>query len=331
MLDLLCAWTRLHVDHQCCLRGPAHRQRRREPPIRPWFALRPHALPCLDAYAFLAESAHIDNYSRTKGIAEALVLSCSGSTHVASYDPHAALRAAPNSPPGQSTLLSGSPRTVHRTLNPGSLVTCALRAAGIYGEGEERHLPRIVDLMQRGIFCFTFGSLENKCEFVYIDNLVDAHVLAAASLLSRRPAAAGRAYFISDGDPINNFDFFRPLFDGLGFPAPRLRLPYRLVYGTAYVMELIHRALHRLVSFQPLLTRAEVNKTGVTHYFSIERARLELDYVPRVTTAEGMQRVIEYYRARGVHYSSRGAVFWLGCTLLLIVLAAIWLSLRAPA
>ena len=54
---------------------------------------------------------HVDHYSRTKAVAEKLVMGACG------------------------TKVSG--RGV-------GLKTCSLRCAGIYGEGERRHLPRIV-------------------------------------------------------------------------------------------------------------------------------------------------------------------------------------------
>lgn len=60
---------------------------------------------------FLNSLQHVDHYSRTKAIAEKLVIG--------------ACRA------------EGKGREVR-------LKTCSLRCAGIYGEGERRHLPRIV-------------------------------------------------------------------------------------------------------------------------------------------------------------------------------------------
>ncbi len=69
---------------------------------------------------YLPMDCHVDHYSRTKSIAEQEVLKASG------------------------TRLSG--RGSERTLK-----TCALRCAGIYGEGEQRHLPRIVVSMCNGV------------------------------------------------------------------------------------------------------------------------------------------------------------------------------------
>ena len=55
-------------------------------------------------------------------------------------------------------------------------------------------------MIKSGLFCFTFGGLDTRQEFVYIDNLVDAHVLAAVALESGNETVTGQAYFVSDGE-----------------------------------------------------------------------------------------------------------------------------------
>lgn len=211
---------------------------------------------------YLDPRRHCDAYSRTKAEAERIVL--------------AAAAARPSS----------------------VLLTAALRAAGIFGEREERHLPRILGYVERGLFAFSVGARENETDFVYVDNLVDAHVLAAGRLLASDPAVGGEAFFVTNGEPSNNFEFFRPLLEGLGYPFPRWRLPYAPVFFAAWLIELAHAALP---VFRPLLTRAEVNKTGVQHTFSIEKAERLLGYRPRVSVAEGWRRVLDALLAEGHH------------------------------
>ncbi|CAI8024652.1 Short-chain dehydrogenase/reductase family 42E member 1, partial [Geodia barretti] len=177
------------------------------------------------------------------------------------------------------------------------LKTCALRCAGIYGEGEQRHLPRIVSYIERGLFQFTYGSEDSLVEFLHGDNFVQAHVEAACALQEHNSPVAGEAYFISDGKPVNNFEFFRPLCEGLGYRYPELHLPLSLVFYTAFVIEVVHSIIGRYVyNFQPLITRAEVLKTGVTHYFSLEKARRDFGYDPQPHNLSG---VVTWFRDRG--------------------------------
>ncbi|XP_032370277.1 short-chain dehydrogenase/reductase family 42E member 1 [Etheostoma spectabile] len=217
-----------------------------------------------ESLPYLPLHLHPDHYSRTKSLAEMAVLKANG-----------------------TALKDGS----------GVLRSCALRPAGIYGPGEQRHLPRIVSYIEKGIFRFVYGEASSLVEFVHVDNLVSAHVLAAKALISeKQPRSAGQAYFISDGRPVNNFEFFRPLVEGLGYPFPKLRLPISLIYFVAFLTEMIHYLIGPFYNFQPLLTRTEVYKTGVTHYFSMAKAKAELGYEPQ---EHNLDEVVQWFKSRG--------------------------------
>ncbi|XP_040057798.1 short-chain dehydrogenase/reductase family 42E member 1 [Gasterosteus aculeatus] len=242
---------------------------------------------------YLPLHLHPDHYSRTKSLAEMAVLKADG------------------------TALKGG---------AGALRCCALRPAGIYGPGEQRHLPRIVGYIEKGIFRFVYGDPGSLVEFVHVDNLVSAHKLAAEALTSeKRHRSAGQAYFISDGRPVNNFEFFRPLVEGLGYPFPTLRLPVSLIYFVAFLTEMIHHLIGPFYNFQPLLTRTEVYKTGVTHYFSMAKAAAELGYEPQ---EYDLDEVVRWFRSRGHGRKSHSSALsrWLLDILFVSVFVAVALS-----
>ncbi|XP_070820319.1 short-chain dehydrogenase/reductase family 42E member 1 isoform X2 [Chaetodon trifascialis] len=217
-----------------------------------------------ESLPYLPLHLHPDHYSRTKSLAEMAVLRANGTALKDSSD---------------------------------VLRSCALRPAGIYGPGEQRHLPRIVGYIEKGIFRFVYGEPSSLVEFVHVDNLVSAHELAAEALTSEQQhRSAGQAYFISDGRPVNNFEFFRPLVEGLGYPFPKLRLPLALIYFFAFLTEMIHHLIGPFYNFQPLLTRTEVYKTGVTHYFSMAKAKAELGYEPQ---EHSLDEVVQWFQSRG--------------------------------
>lgn len=196
---------------------------------------------------YLPDEKQPDHYSRTKSIAERKILAAN----------------------------------LSKTSTGSILRTCALRLAGIYGPGEQRHLPRIVSYLEKRLFVFVYGAKDSLVDFLHIDNLVSAHILAAKGLTAEKNfIASGQAYFISDGKPINNFEFFRPLIEGLGYSFPTLRLPVWLIFYFAALTELIHNLVANIYNFQPFLTCTEVSKTGVTHYFSIMKAEEQLGYTP---------------------------------------------------
>ncbi|KAG0447867.1 hypothetical protein HPP92_028107, partial [Vanilla planifolia] len=82
-----------------------------------------------------------------------------------------------------------------------NLYTCAIRPAAIYGPGEERHFPRIISIAKMGLVFFRVGDSSVKTDWVYVDNLVLALILASMGLLDDipgrkgSPIAAGQALF----------------------------------------------------------------------------------------------------------------------------------------
>lgn len=185
------------------------------------------------------------------------------------------------------------------------LHTCAIRPAAVYGPGEEHHIQRFLNLAQKGIFYFVIGGPEVKTDWVYVDNLVQALLLASMGLIEDIPGrkgapAAGQAYFISDGAPVNSFKFMQPLVEGLGYHFPHQRLSVKWATTIAWVFwalyGLMYPWLDKVWLPQPPILPAEVHKVGITHYFSILKSRQQLGYVPFVDKKEGMRQTIEYWK-----------------------------------
>uniref|UniRef100_A0A3B4GTZ6 Putative short-chain dehydrogenase/reductase family 42E member 2 n=1 Tax=Pundamilia nyererei TaxID=303518 RepID=A0A3B4GTZ6_9CICH len=147
--------------------------------------------------------AHIDHYSRTKAIAEQMVIAANGGS------------------------LKGC---------GGLLRTCILRPCGIYGPEERRHLHRVMMNVERRLFSFRFGDPRAQMNWVHVDNLVLAHRQAAEALtLKRSCVASGQAYFINDGVSVNLFEWLMPLFEKLGYSQPLINLPVSLVYSAGTI------------------------------------------------------------------------------------------------
>ena len=108
---------------------------------------------------------------------------------------------------------------------------------------------------------------------------------------------AGQVYCISDGTPIENFEFLRPLCHARGKSYPSIILPTEMMLSVAQVLEGIYHITQALgCPIEPFLTRAEVYKVGISHYFSIQKAQKELNYKPIITSQEGAERIARKYR-----------------------------------
>src|SRR5690606_3290875 len=84
--------------------------------------------------------------------------------------------------------------------NGADLATIALRPRLIWGPGDQQLLPRLAERARAGRLRFV-GDGHNKVDTTYIDNAAQAHFDAFDHLVVGA-ACAGKAYFISNGEPL---------------------------------------------------------------------------------------------------------------------------------
>jgi nucleoside-diphosphate-sugar epimerase len=123
---------------------------------------------------------------------------------------------------------------------------------------------------------------------VYVDNLVDGVVLAAAS-----PAAVGEIFTLSDGIGVPYREFFAPYAEAVG--RRLITLPTPIALGSAAVIQ-------RIARFAP--GDNEINPGSARYLlrrgtYSNAKARRVLGWEPQVGVAEGLARTIEWLRAEG--------------------------------
>jgi nucleoside-diphosphate-sugar epimerase len=136
------------------------------------------------------------------------------------------------------------------------------------------------------------GAGDNRLNIVYVTNVADGVIRAAT-----QPAAVGRAYNLSSPGEISQREFLDHLAEQLGLPRIRRHVPYRLAFMGGFLAEAFCRALRS--RRPPHLTRYAVALIGRSVRFSIERARQELDWSPRVTVLEGVRRTLAWHFAGG--------------------------------
>jgi len=168
------------------------------------------------------------------------------------------------------------------------LRTCALRPHLIWGPGDPHLIPRLIERGRAGQLR-QVGAGENLVDISYIDNVAHAHLLAADNL-ETVATAAGRAYFISQGEPVNLWQWIGELFSRLDIAPVRVKVSYPMAYGLGALLE----GAYHLTGCrrEPRMTRFLAQQLAKSHYFSIARAREELGYQPLVSTAQGMERLV---------------------------------------
>ena len=169
--------------------------------------------------------------------------------------------------------------------NSDALATVALRPHLIWGPGDTQLLPRIVARRVANRLMI-IGSGDNLVDSTFIDNAARAHLDAAKRLKPGSPVA-GRAYFISQGDPRPVRFLINAILQVAGLPPVTKSIPLHVAYVAALFLEGGYRLFH--VATEPPVTRLSVLEMGRDHYFDISAARRDFGYDPTVSIEEGLE------------------------------------------
>ena len=171
------------------------------------------------------------------------------------------------------------------------LLTCSIRPSGIWGRGDQTMFRRVFESVLAGHVKVLVGSKDVKLDNSYVHNLIHGFILAAEHLVPGG-AAPGQSYFINDGEPINMFEFSRPVVEACGQPWPKFRVPGRLVWLVMTVWQWFH---FRFGLPKPLLEPLAVERLYLDNYFSIAKAQRDLGYQPLFTTEQAIAECLPYY------------------------------------
>lgn len=175
--------------------------------------------------------------------------------------------------------------------NGPALATVALRPHLIWGPGDRSLLPRIVQRAEAGTLRLV-GACRNQVDSTYIDNAAWAH-LQAAGRLAPGSACAGKAYFISNGEPMPLAELLNGLLEAAGAPPAGRRISASAAYALGALCELRHALTGR--EDEPPLTRFVARQLATSHWFDLSAARRDLGYEPRITIREGLERLRAAY------------------------------------
>ncbi|NEZ04594.1 NAD-dependent epimerase/dehydratase family protein [Wenzhouxiangella sp. XN201] len=170
--------------------------------------------------------------------------------------------------------------------NGDALKACALRPHLIWGPGDNQLLPRLIERNRAGRL--KLPAPEKLIDTVYIDNAAEAHVQALDNLTGSA-TAAGKVYFISNGEPKPVGEMLSMMLEAAG-EKPRLgAVSPAVAMVAATLVEWFWRAARR--SSDPPLSRFVVEHLATAHWFDISAARRDLGYAPKVSIEEGLRRL----------------------------------------
>ncbi len=176
--------------------------------------------------------------------------------------------------------------------NGSELATVALRPHLVWGPGDPHLIPRILTRARAGKL-LRIGTRPLTVDVTYIDNAADAHLCAADRLAPGAPPA-GKAYFISNGEPVNLWEFINKVLALAGVAPVNKAVRVWVAKLAGRWMERFHRWFG--LSGEPAMTRFMASQLSTSHWYDISAARRDLGYCPKVSIDDGLCRLAESFR-----------------------------------
>jgi nucleoside-diphosphate-sugar epimerase len=175
------------------------------------------------------------------------------------------------------------------------LLTCALRPHLIWGPRDQHLIPRLIARARNGQLR-RVGLGTNFIDAVYVENAAAAHLLAADRLQPNSPIG-GHAYFITNGEPVNCWDWINAILKLVELPPVTRSISYPAAWRLGAVLESLWSVL-RLKS-EPRMTRFLAAQLATSHYFNIQRAVSDLGYRPAIGMDDGLRRLASWLKTQG--------------------------------
>jgi nucleoside-diphosphate-sugar epimerase len=168
----------------------------------------------------------------------------------------------------------------------GGLPVTVLRPAVVYGP-EGAWLEEPLKMIEKGKM-FLLGGGSGTCHPCYIENLVDAMLLAG-----EHPRAVGQGYIVGDGQSISFREYFDAVASIAGKGPVRRSVPLPAARAIATACEAGARL--RSSTTRPLLTHTAIEMVTTRSRMSIEKIRAELGWTPRYTFASAIDELRRWY------------------------------------
>ena len=178
--------------------------------------------------------------------------------------------------------------------NSETLAVVALRPHLVFGPGDPHLLPRVLQSIRAGRLKIV-GEGQNQVDVSYVEDVATAHLNALDALASG--ACAGKAYFVSQGEPVQLWPWLNQVLAGLGRPPLTKRIPLPLAYAAGTLAEGLWKLAGK--AGDPPITRFAAVELAKDHYFNLEPTYRELGYRPEWTMDRALEATIQDLNSRG--------------------------------
>jgi nucleoside-diphosphate-sugar epimerase len=182
-------------------------------------------------------------------------------------------------------------RMMRRLMLNSKVETVILRPGTFFGPGDRLHFGRMAQKMKDGKGVI-IGRGDNALPFCYVTDVVQGFMLAAY-----HENAPGNVYNITNDRPLTQLELFNAIADAVDGVRPTRHLPYLPIYYGSIVAE---RVVARVTRTKPVVTQLGAMMFGSDNRHSVEKARRELGYEPKVELRTGITLAAEWFNAGGM-------------------------------
>ena len=168
------------------------------------------------------------------------------------------------------------------------LSTVALRPHLIIGPDDPHLTPRLVAAAQAGRLKIV-GTGKNLVDVTYIQNAVDAHILACEKL-SPQSALSGQAYFIGQERPVVLWDFINEILSRHNLPKITRKVPEKVAFNIGLFFECWYKLFK--INGEPPMTRFVSLQFSRSHYFSHQKAKKDFGYEPKISIEQALDLTV---------------------------------------
>ena len=192
----------------------------------------------------------------------------------------------PHHPYGRSKLKAE--QNVLSMIKDKNLPAVIIRFSMVYGPGDSRDILKLTRMAKKGLFP-KVGNRPKLTPLIHVDDAIQGLLQAAEN------GGVGEIYLITNRDSLP-FDEIRKILQrALGVK----RLPFYLPEWAALTVASLLEKIFPMLGKAPPVSRKNIESTLADRVFSIEKARREIGFNPRVDPAEGLKETVEWYKEQG--------------------------------
>lgn len=179
--------------------------------------------------------------------------------------------------------------------NTKDFITCSLRPRAVWGPRDKTgFLPRVVGAMAGGKLRDISGGKKVLASLCYCENAAEACILAAKS-----DRVGGKAYFVTDLEKIDVWQFSSVLAEIFGVPPVTRKLRPALVNALAGAADTLWKVPYLAHRVPPPISRYSVGLVTLSSTFDCGAAQRDFNYFPKVDQQTGLARLKEWVNQIG--------------------------------